>query len=266
MECPVRKVNIDDLHLLSDVSSTIPYNNETDYAVSPIARPQPNRPLTSRPSPIFTRLSDALFFWIDSQCTVPGLRGTGVIEPEKYAWMSMRAGAGELEGRLLVEYIESLYEAAGFPVQWRVRGDGRTIAVLDRRAFLHSQVFDARADPDETWKFWQKSLPLFHLTDPLSHTQFPTPLPRSAFPSTPTPSCLSIYKSWQESIVADVQRKEVERRARESVEEMQRITGTYTSVVGVPTAESDADSGGFGGCWSWRGWGGWRNVQLRSSD
>lgn len=42
----------------------------------------------------------------------------------------MRAGAGELEGRLLVEYIEGLYEAAGFPVQWRVRGDGKTVSLL----------------------------------------------------------------------------------------------------------------------------------------
>ena len=40
-------------------------------------------------------MSDALFFLMDRQCEIPTLRGTGVIEPEKYAWMMLSIGQSE---------------------------------------------------------------------------------------------------------------------------------------------------------------------------
>lgn len=48
---------------------------------------------TSRPTEVFSRLADAFFFWMDGACEVPGLRGTGVVEPAKYGWMSHKIGA-----------------------------------------------------------------------------------------------------------------------------------------------------------------------------
>ena len=46
-----------------------------------------------RPTEVFSRMADAFFFWVDANCDVPGLRGTGVIEPAKYVWMTARMGA-----------------------------------------------------------------------------------------------------------------------------------------------------------------------------
>lgn len=44
---------------------------------------------------MFSRLVDALFFHMDQNCDVPGLRGTGIIEPSKYIWMSIKMGVAE---------------------------------------------------------------------------------------------------------------------------------------------------------------------------
>lgn len=41
---------------------------------------------------MLSRLVDALFFAIDQQCEVPELRNTGVIEPLKFVWFSMKLG------------------------------------------------------------------------------------------------------------------------------------------------------------------------------
>ena len=48
-----------------------------------------------RPTEIFCRMADALFFAIDQQCEVGELRGTGVIEPIKYIWFCMKLGADQ---------------------------------------------------------------------------------------------------------------------------------------------------------------------------
>lgn len=46
----------------------------------------------NRPSEVLTRLSDALFFYMDQNCDIPGLRGTGVIEIAKYLWLCAKLG------------------------------------------------------------------------------------------------------------------------------------------------------------------------------
>ncbi|KAI0088455.1 hypothetical protein BDY19DRAFT_947667 [Irpex rosettiformis] len=185
-------------------------------------------PLTHRPTEIFSRLTDSLFFYTDTQCDIPGLRNTRVIEPAKYAWMTMRCGASLDEARLIMEYIESLYESAGLPVQYRSptpqtqtqyqsQDGGRAIAVLDQRAFLHSAVFEARADPEETWKFWQKALTLLTLTDPSTSLPFPIPIPRTAFPPAPDLTLATVYQQWQMRVAIDVQSKKTVRDVQRQI-------------------------------------------------
>ena len=50
---------------------------------------------SGKPSEVFSRVADALFFYIDQNCDVPNLRNTGVIEPLKYVWMSLKMGCGQ---------------------------------------------------------------------------------------------------------------------------------------------------------------------------
>ena len=38
-------------------------------------------------------MADALFFLLDQRCEIAGLRGTGFIEPAKYAWLMLMTGA-----------------------------------------------------------------------------------------------------------------------------------------------------------------------------
>ena len=61
--------------------------------------------MNNRPTEVFSRLADAFFFWIDHNCDIPGLRGTGVIEPAKYAWMSAKMGAEPDAVRFLRENL-----------------------------------------------------------------------------------------------------------------------------------------------------------------
>ncbi|KAI0689915.1 hypothetical protein BC835DRAFT_219145 [Cytidiella melzeri] len=244
-------------------------------------------PLSARPSEIFSRLADALFFWMDSNCDIAGLRSTGVIEPEKYAWMTLVTGTDLETAKLLVHYIQSFYESAGIPCQYRMGPNGRTvrpsthlfcyssrflfcfalhphcvcecyaklvlveqIAVLDRRGWLHASVFEARADPEESWKYWSKSITLLTLIDPLTSRPFPSPLPRSALPTHPVPSLRAIYTSWQIQTVADVQRQ----RSAEAVQQAMANARTQAaqaqmyqnSYVGAAAAAGLGATPGFG--------------------
>jgi hypothetical protein len=44
---------------------------------------------------MLVRLVDAIFFYMDENCPIPGLRGTQHIEPAKYCWFSRITGADE---------------------------------------------------------------------------------------------------------------------------------------------------------------------------
>ena len=45
-----------------------------------------------KPSEMFSRMADALFFVMDQHCEVMELRNTGVIEPVKWIWLCMKLG------------------------------------------------------------------------------------------------------------------------------------------------------------------------------
>lgn len=108
----------------SYVSSLLPISPKADHVALPIALCLDDPHLlicgfadvhrlidmNNRPSEVFSRLSDALFFWLDHSCDIPGLRGTGVIEPAKYAWMSSKMGAApDAVSLILCSSVAPLY-------------------------------------------------------------------------------------------------------------------------------------------------------------
>ncbi|PSR73271.1 hypothetical protein PHLCEN_2v10886 [Hermanssonia centrifuga] len=105
----------------------------------------------NKPSTIFCYLTDALFFHIDTHCDVPGLRGTGVIEPEKLVWMKKTMGMGDEAASVLSMNLLLLYKTARVPYHGITSSSGDNVPTLDRRAFLHLAVFEAQAAPNETF-------------------------------------------------------------------------------------------------------------------
>ncbi|KAI0685873.1 hypothetical protein BC835DRAFT_488690 [Cytidiella melzeri] len=198
-------------------------------------------PVTSRPSGVYTRLVDSFFFWIDSNCDIPGLRNTGFIEPAKCAWIIVKMGSDAVAAQLVVECLQSLYESAGIPCQYQRGDDGQMIAVLDRRGWLHSSIFDTCADPEETWKYWSKAVTLFALVDPATSLPFPSPLPRSAFPTLPIPALQRIYTNWKLQTQVDVQKKKTDKIVRDTM-------AAYGLQSAVPSSSMVASSyvGGVG--------------------
>ncbi|KAI0345473.1 hypothetical protein BDW22DRAFT_1426169 [Trametopsis cervina] len=164
-------------------------------------------PTSARPTALFIRLSDALFFVLDAQCDVPGMRSTGHIEPAKYAWMHMRMNNNLEEAQRLQEYLPDLYRIAKIPVKQVSAPNGGTTSSLERRGFLHLNVFDAMVDPQEAFSSWTKILHLFSLIDPATSRPFPQPLPRSAFPPHANPYKTCLYDDWQAAVLRDVKRK-----------------------------------------------------------
>ena len=45
-----------------------------------------------RPTEVFKRMADAMYYLMDNRCEPRYLRDSGMIEPEKYAWMLTKRG------------------------------------------------------------------------------------------------------------------------------------------------------------------------------
>ncbi|KAI0685907.1 hypothetical protein BC835DRAFT_1454468 [Cytidiella melzeri] len=175
-------------------------------------------PLSARPSEIFSCLANTLFFWMDFNCDIAGLQSTGVIEPEKYVWMTLVTGT-----------------------------DLETITVLDHCGWLHASVFEARADPEESWKYWSTSISLLNLINPLTSRPFPSPLPRSSLPTHPVPSLRAIYTSWQIQMVADMQRQRSAEMVQQAMANARtQVAQMYQSPY-VGAAAGLGATAGFGG-------------------
>ncbi|KAI0345472.1 hypothetical protein BDW22DRAFT_1426168 [Trametopsis cervina] len=164
---------------------------------------------SGRPSPLFVRLADALFFALDSRCDVPGMRNTDMIEPAKGAWMNFMIYGSQREAQVLQEYIPTLYSAANIPVRNVLLPSGEQIPVLDRRGFLHLCVFEVKASPEAAWKFWNEIIALFDLVDPSSASgrTFPLPVPREAFPTSPYSQQSRVYEKWRDDVIQDLTRR-----------------------------------------------------------
>lgn len=138
---------------------------------------------TNRPSDVLCRLVDALFFYLDSNCDVPGLKGTQHIEPAKFGWLHKTLGATPDDvRRLLVQTLRlthiflnlqidkaemasgDLWAKASIPHRI-VNVNGQMTPILDRRGFLHLAVFAIRASPSETHQV-RPLCPLFNLLHP----------------------------------------------------------------------------------------------------
>ena len=53
---------------------------------------------------------------------------------------------------MMLNYLQSFYETAGIPFQFAQAPNGQQVPILDRRAFLHCAVFEAKAAPEEAFK------------------------------------------------------------------------------------------------------------------
>ena len=134
-----------------------------------------------RPSRVFTRMSDALFFYLDEHCDVPTLRGTGAIEPAKLVWMMLKLKYTETAA-CLADHCRSYYDLGRIPYRIIDVGGTDNMPVLDRQGWLRMHVFDARADPAQAHRDWARLIAILNLRDPTTLRPFPTPLPRSCFP------------------------------------------------------------------------------------
>ncbi|KIP05120.1 hypothetical protein PHLGIDRAFT_36580 [Phlebiopsis gigantea 11061_1 CR5-6] len=160
----------------------------------------------NRPTEVFSRLADAFFFWIDQNCDIPGLRGTGVIEPAKYAWMSSKMGAAPDACQIVQQFLPSFYDMASIPHRYVQTQNGQ-VPIVDRRGWLHLSVFEARASPEESHQHWNKALALFTLIDPMTNTPFPSPVPRAALPAYADPTLSSLYSSWRTQAIIGASRE-----------------------------------------------------------
>lgn len=154
-------------------------------------------------------MSDASFFWLDQSCDIPGLRGTGVVEPAKYGWLMGKLGSTPEECQLVQQYLASFYTTASIPFRYVQTPQGQ-IPVVDRRGWLHLAVYEARATPQEAFETWTKSLARFPLADPATGAPFPTPFPRGALPAVADPNLYASYLGWRTQTVAAISRQRTE--------------------------------------------------------
>jgi hypothetical protein len=121
---------------------------------------------TGRPTEVFCRMADALFFYIDRNVEIPHFRMTQHIEPAKYGWFTLRLGMDannvseyasplfkvvsefSYQSQIVQDNLQSFYDAAGIPYRI-VTLNGAHTPIIDRRGFLHMVVFEARAAPEE---------------------------------------------------------------------------------------------------------------------
>lgn len=199
---------------------------------------------TNRPTEIFSRLADALFFHLDRACDVPGLRGTGVIEPAKYGWLSRQLGgdarpdavclsstsacaADTLAGEHRRRPAAVVLRDGGHPAQIhadiararaRARPPGVVAPVRLRRArgsrghapgAPHPPLH--RAPPlTAPRQHLNKAIARFALRDPATDEPFPTPLPRSALPRHADAALAAQCAAWLAGEVRRMRRERVE--------------------------------------------------------
>lgn len=218
------------------------------------------------PTDVLCRMVDALFFYVDQHCDVPGLKGTGVIEPAKYVWLMLMMGATQEavctrfdrsalnlpttcasvpQGALVLDFIQSYYDLGQVPYDMVTSRIGTQTAVLDRRGWLHLHVFNARSDPSEAYKVstiynilfirlrylrvqdWACSIAQFGLQDPATGRALPLPLPRSCLPSFADPQLGRAVHDWKVQAVTSInQTRELAR-----VQHAQAITNASLAAV-----------------------------------
>ncbi|KAF7798223.1 hypothetical protein EIP86_009440 [Pleurotus ostreatoroseus] len=149
------------------------------------------------PTEIFARMSDALFFYVDEHCDVPGLQDTGLIEPGKQAWTMIKNGQNSENAGAVQGYLKSYYDLANIRYCYTTTRFGENVVALDREGWLHMHVFEAISDPDEAFADWSKYITMFQLIDPLTELPFPTPFPRSALPTIGNQSLKQIVEEWK---------------------------------------------------------------------
>ncbi|KZT38415.1 hypothetical protein SISSUDRAFT_1047112 [Sistotremastrum suecicum HHB10207 ss-3] len=160
----------------------------------------------NRPTPVFCRLVDSLFFLMDQNADQH--RGTQHIEPTKYLWLWLRLGVLNENQIAAVDLgdLQNFYDLGSIPY---VMGDigttgGKQVPVLDRRGFLHLCVYEARASPEDTHKHWTKVLATFGLVDPQTQQPFPLPLPRASFPMYADAGLVFGYKRFWSTFITNV--------------------------------------------------------------
>ncbi|KAJ3542358.1 hypothetical protein NM688_g5977 [Phlebia brevispora] len=133
-----------------------------------------------KPSAVFERMCNWLFYYIDQCCTVSEVRDTHCVEPVKYAWLRVQIGMSPQDAPWIQSILKSYYDFACIPYRLETDYYGNQAAVLDAQGFLHLHVFEAIADPNEAFDDWTKYLSLL---DSRASGLFPKPLPRSCFPA-----------------------------------------------------------------------------------
>lgn len=165
-----------------------------------------------------------------------------------------------------MHHIVKIWQAASIPLTYRTMANNVQLAVLDRRAWLHNNVFSIRSDPDEEHKvslslccsaffhhnsmsdhhadmqFWNKAVAIFRLVDPATNLPFPLPIPRSAFPMRADPHLLSILKNWAITTASAIRIQ----RSTETINQVYSNT-TRPSMNYLTTPSAAYPGGGAGG-------------------
>ncbi|KAF8308060.1 hypothetical protein DL93DRAFT_2171406 [Clavulina sp. PMI_390] len=143
-------------------------------------------------SPVYARVVDSLYTWMDSTFEVESQRGTGKMEFHKLLKLQALTEPEATLEKYNVPWGEFFMRAAMFkyiwdgfkiPYVWVLEADGFGYGAIDRQAYLSCCVIDVKYDPDSEYAFWNKFVAAQQLIDPATNAPFPSPIPRSAFPA-----------------------------------------------------------------------------------
>ena len=117
---------------------------------------------------------------------------------------------------------------AGVPYRYVNDPKGGQMAIMDRRAWLHSVVFEARAAPEDSHRVrfvlyprsllrysrssqhWSRAISMFNLHDPATYLPFPTPFPRTALPLMADFQLSSAYTNWRTMAVTKATQMQIQ--------------------------------------------------------
>lgn len=156
------------------------------------------------PSELFSRLSDALFFYLDANPSVSYPK-TGYIEPDKYMWWSTYVQTVQQE-KAASDYVvkhamAGLYDAGSVPYTIVTTQKGEQMPILDRQGFLHSLISSARVDPIQFLQKLNKSITTFNLIDPATNQPFPGIIPATSLPMMADWQAASRFQQWQVGVM-----------------------------------------------------------------